>query len=321
MAVNNELFYHNLSTMLDAGLPISRALTVTAQSSSRRMRETLTKILKIIQEGNTLTEAMQRFPKVFDRLDVLAIEAAENSGSLPRVLMMLSQWHNLKKTIKGKIISGLLFPAVILFFAALFIPLPSLILGHSTVSDAVRQSIFIMSIFFVPALIIYLIIIFTPRTGPLRYALDTVSLLIPALGKALKHLALSRYCYSFYILLSAGVPITDCTRIATQTTTNLVIADRLKGAELCVQQGRDASEGFKEPLSDGFIDLWKSGEESGQLDSSVKKLADMNSETAVFNFQLFSFWLPKIIYGLVCLMMIYYIFKGYGLLYSFMPMS
>jgi len=321
MAVNNELFYHNLATMLDAGLPISRALTVAAQSSPRRMRQPLAQILKTIQEGNTLTEAMQRFPKVFDRLDVLAIEAAENSGNLPQVLTILSQWHNLKKTIRAKLISGLIFPALILFFAALFIPLPGYFLGHCTFSDAIHQSIFLMSIFCVPALIIVLIIVFTPRTGPLRYVLDSVSLYIPVLGNALKHLALSRYCYSFYILLSAGVPITDCTRIATQTTTNLVIADRLKGAELSVQQGRDASEGFKGPLPDGFIDLWKTGEESGQLDSSVKKLADMNSETAVFNFQIFSFWLPKIIYGLVCLMMIYYILKGYGMLYSFMPMS
>jgi len=320
MAVNNELFYHNLATMLDAGLPISRALTVAAQGSARRMQKTLGEVLKIVKEGNTLTEAMQRFPKVFDRLDVLAIEAAEKSGSLPQVLKILSQWHNLKKTIKGKIISGLAFPAVILVFAALIIPLPGVFLGGSTISGAVRQSIFLMSLFFVPALIIYLVIIFTPKTGSLRYLLDTVSLYIPVLGKALKHLALSRYCFSFYILLSAGVPITGCTRIATQTTTNLVIAERLKGAELSVQQGKDASEGFKEPLSDGFINMWKSGEESGQLDSSVKRLADMNSETAVFYFQLFSYWLPKLVYALVGLMLIYYIIKGWGMIYSsFMP--
>lgn len=320
MAVNNELFYHNLATMLDAGLPISRALTVAAQGSARRMQKTLGEVLKIVKEGNTLTEAMQRFPKVFDRLDVLAIEAAEKSGSLPQVLKILSQWHNLKKTIKGKIISGLLFSAVILFIAAPIIPLPDFLLGNYTLSDYFHKSIFIMSIFYVPALVIYLIIVFTPKTGPLRYSLDTVSLFIPVLGKALKHLALSRYCYSFYILLSAGVPITDCTRIATQTTTNLVIAERLKGAELSVQQGKDASEGFKEPLSDGFINMWKSGEESGQLDSSVKRLADMNSETAVFYFQLFSYWLPKLVYALVGLMLIYYIIKGWGMIYSsFMP--
>ncbi len=316
MAVNNELFYHNLATMLDAGLPISRALTVAAQSSARGMQETLSEIPRIIKEGKTLTEAMQRFPKFFGQLDVLAIEAAENSGSLPQVLKILSQWHNLKKTVKGKLISGLLFPAVILFFAALVIPLPSLILGKTTMSEAVRQSIFLMGIFYVPALIICLIIVLTPRTGPLRYALDTVSLFIPILGKALEHLALSRYCYSFYILLSAGVPITNCTRIATQTTTNLVIAGRLKGAELSVQQGKEASKGFEGPLPDGFVDIWKSGEESGQLDSSVKRLADTNSETAVFYFQQFSYWLPKLVYLLVCILMIYYIFKGYGLLYS-----
>jgi type IV pilus assembly protein PilC len=318
MAVNNELFYHNLSTMLDAGLPITRALTVAAQGSSRGMSVTITKVLKTIQEGKTLTEAMQRFPKVFDRLDVQAIEAAENSGSLPQVLKILTEWHNLKKTIKGKLISGLLFPAVILFFAALVIPLPYYILGQLSMYGYIRQSIFIMSIFYVPALIIYLIIAFTPRTGPLRYVLDAVSLFIPVLGNALEHLALSRYCYSFYVLLSAGVPITDCTRIATQTTTNLVIADRLKGAELCVQQGRDVSEGFKGPLPAGFVDIWKTGEESGQLDSCAKRLADTNSETAVFYLQIFAYWFPRLVYGLIGLMMIYYIFKGYGLLNSSM---
>lgn len=316
MAVNNELFYHNLSTMLDAGLPITRALTVAVQGSSSRMSVTITKVLKTIQQGKTLTEAMQRFPRIFDRLDVLAIEAAENSGNLPQVLKILSQWHNLKKRIKGKLISGLLFPAVILFFAALVIPLPYFLLGYYTSYGYVRQSLFIMGLFYVPAFIIYLIIVFTPRTGPLRYALDAVSLYIPALGNALKHLALSRYCNSFYVLLSAGVPITNCTKIATQTTTNVVVAGRLKGAELCVRQGRDASDGFKEPLPGGFIDLWKTGEESGQLDSCVKRLADMNSERAVFYFQLFSFWLPKIVYGLVCLLLIYYVLMGWSMIYS-----
>lgn len=316
MARNQELFYHNLSTMLDAGLPILRALKISMQGSGYKMRETIAQIDKEVSEGSTLSGSLRKFATVFPRLDVLAIEAAENSGSLPDVLQMLSQWHHLKKTVKGKMVSGLAFPAVILVFASLVIPLPGLFLGFSTFSQAVGESVFIMSIFFVPAAIIYLIIVLTPKTGSLRYLLDTILLMIPILRKALKHLALSRYCYSFYILIKAGVPITECTRIATQTTTNLVIAGRLRGAEESVQNGRAASEGFKEPLPDGFIDIWKTAEESGQFDVSIKKLADMHAETALFKFQQFSYWLPRFIYFLVCLVMIYYIFRNVGMVYS-----
>ncbi len=316
MAKNHSIFYYNLSTMLDSGIPVVRSLEIASQSSHSEMKKTLSKIEETVRQGNTLYEAMAMHPKAFSHFDLAAINAAERAGGLAEVLKILADWHEFAKKIKNRILSGLLFPAAILVIAAIVAPLPFLILRSYTFSEAIGESIRILSIFTVPALLIYAIVKFTPKTGFPRYIIDLMSLRIPFLGKALRYLAVSRYCSTFYILTKAGVPVIETAAAATDACTNAVIADRLRGGAVCARKGQPISEGFKEPITEGFIDLWKVGEESGQTEQVVKKLADLNAESALFKFEQFSYWLPRFIYALICLMVIYLIFRNYSSIYG-----
>jgi len=310
-------FYYNLAVMLDAGMPILRAFDTARQSSKGSMRNVISDIYEELSQGNPLSDAISKFPDVFSQFDIAAVDAADRSGSLPEVLRLLSDWHQLKTSINRKIISGLMFPVFILVIAALVVPVPGVVLSKSPLWYAPLQSLVILGVFAVPVIFIIILVKLMPKSGSFRSVFDLVCLKIPLLGKALKHYAVSRFCYTFYILQKAALPVADCMKTALQSTTNAVIVECLKGGLESVEAGRTVSEGLKNPFVDGFVEMWAIGEETGQTDTVAKKLADLNKEESLHYFKQFADWLPKVAYFIICIMMIIMILRGYAALYSF----
>jgi type IV pilus assembly protein PilC len=313
-------FYYNLAIMLDAGMPIVRTMDTANKSCKGRMRKVVSDINETITAGNSLADGMKKYPKIFSHFDITAVDAAERSGSLPEVLRLLSEWHHFTTAIKRKIITGLQFPFLILFIAAIVVPLPLVILGKNSFFRGFIESISIIGVFILPAIAIVALIKFTPKRGPFREIFDLVCLKIPLLGKAIKHYAVSRFCYTFYILQKAAMPVADSMKTSLDSTTNAVVAECLKGGLASAEAGHNVSEGLKNPFVDGFVELWAIGEETGQTDTVAKKLADLNKEESFRYFTLFAEWLPKFVYGLICLMMIVMIFRGLSALGSFYQM-
>ena len=83
-----------------------------------------------------------------------------------------------------------------------------------------------------------------------------------------------------------------------------------------VKLGEEMSAGFSKLLPSEFIALWEVGEESGELDDSARRLADMHAFNAELRFTAIAQWVPRIIYGIVCMVMIYYILKGFSQIYG-----
>lgn len=310
MSKNRALFYNNLSTMLDAGLPISRCLTTAAEGLKGKLPKCFTTLPEAISKGHTLTEAMAQHPRLFPPLDIMMTDAAENSGRLPESFRLLANWYAFSRRIMRRILSAMVLPVCYIHIAALLAPLPLLFLGRTTADRAVTEAVLILSYFYVPAVIIFAVIRFMPRTGLLRTLLDTLVLKIPLLGHAFYHLALTRYLRAFYMLFKAGVPITQAAEKATAVTANATVARLVKGASISAQQGRPLYEGFSPKLPAEFRNAWQTGEESGSLDDVTRHLADKTAEHTEFLFDEFARWLPKLIYLLVCLMMLYYISRG-----------
>lgn len=308
--------YYNLAVMLDAGIPILRTIDIAKQSCKAPMRKVVSDIYDTVSEGNSLSEAMGNFPGRFSRFDITAVRSADRSGSLPEVLRLLSDWHQFTTSIKRKIISGLMFPAAVLVAAALIAPLPLVFFGKISIWMAPLKSMGILATFAVPVIIIYALVKFVPKSGPIRAIFDLVCLKIPLLGKALKHYAVSRFCFTFYVLQKAALSVTESMELALQSTTNAVVAECLKGGLDSAAAGRSISEGLKNPFVDGFVDMWAIGEETGQTDTVAKKLAEQNREESLRYFSLFAEWLPKVIYALICLWIIIQIFRLLPLLTS-----
>lgn len=313
--------YYNLSTMLDAGVPIVRSLNTVTSGLKGSGRRTFEQLTKTVSKGNPISEAMALSPEIFVPLDIMIVQAAETSGNLAESLALLSKWHEFSKRIKKKILSELALPILLIHLTAFIAPVPSLALGGWQIGPFITSALIILSLFYIPAAIIFAIMCFTPQTGSLRRGLDRVSLRIPLfLGRALYKLALSRYCWVFHMLCKAGVSIINCAEMAVAGTGNAVVAELFRPVGTAARTGNPLSEGLSSKLPGEFIELWRIGEETGSLDDITKRLADNNAEAAEFWFREFARWMPRFVYGLVCLVIIYFIFANLGKIGMAMPL-
>lgn len=302
--------------MLDAGVPILRTLRTATQGLKSNLPTVFSSLAESIEQGNTLTIAMAAHPKTFGPLEIMVVEAAETSGKLALAFKQLSAWNAFSNRLKRTMTSRMLLPILLIHIAAFVGPLPQLFLKSITINEYFPEVIKILALFYVPAGIILTIMHLTPKTGAFRKLLDIVTLKIPILGQAVRHLALSRYCSAFNMLYDAGVPIIQSAQKAASVTGNAVVADLLKGAAASARAGNPLCEGFSPKLPKDFINLWQIAEHAGQLDISTKRLADSTGEQAQFLFTQLSWWLPRIIYFMVCVVMVAQIFKGFATIFG-----
>ena len=315
MAKSLAVAYHNLSIMLDAGVPLLRSLNTVGSGLKPHMRRAFLKLAESVSKGNPLTETMAQSPRIFDPVDVTIIQAAETSGNLPESFNLLSQWHEFSHRIGRKMRTGMILPVLVIHAAAFFAPFPTLALGGWHIERYLISVVKILLLFYIPAAIIFVIRRMTPKTGLLRRLLDRLTLKIPVLGRAVYKLALSRYCWVFHMLIKGGVPITDCAEKAAAATGNAVVTDLFRPAVASAKAGQPVSEGFPAKLPMDFLEIWRVGEEAGKLDDVTKRLADNNAEAAEFLFTEFARWLPRVIYFLIAILILYYVFLFYTSVY------
>ena len=292
--------YHNLSIMLEAGIPVQRALNTIAAGLKGELRKTFLNLVKGVSAGNCLAETMSKYPNVFATLDVMLVDAADTSGNLSESLKLLSEWYDFSNRLKNKLISGLMLPLVVIHIAAFGGPLPYLFMGIINVAGYIIKVAITLALFYIPLSIILATLHLMPNTGTIRRFLDFVVLKIPILGLAVRQLALSRYCRAFNMLYKAGIPIIQCAQQAPGVTGNVIVADVVKGGAESAQAGNMVWEGFSPKLPADFLNIWRIGEETGELDNSIKRLADNTTENAEQLFSEFVQWLPRIIYWLIC---------------------
>ncbi len=304
--------YHNLSNMLEAGVPVQRSLNTVTPGLKPRLKKAFNALADGVAQGNPMSESMVLHPKVFDPVDIMLVEVGETSGNLPGLIGLLSKWHEMSARMMRKMISGLLLPVMVLTIAAFVYPLPNYVLGGWDLREYLLTALSILLLFWIPAIIIVVIIRTTPKTGPARRVLDTIVLRIPVLGRAIYRLSIGRFCWAFHMLCMVGVPVSESVDMALSVTGNQVVADMFRPAAKSVKAGELMSAGFSKKLPFDVVEMWKTGEETGQLDDMTRRLADNYSEQAEFWFAEFSRWFPRFVYFLICLMLIYMIFTLAG---------
>ncbi len=315
MANKLELIYLNLANMLAAGVPVIKALRTAGSAGKWRHRKAFNRLADLASQGEGLADGMEQNKRVFKRLDAQLVRVGEEAGGLPRILKELSGWYGLSNRLQRTIKARLYFPLMQLHFVAVFVP-GILYFMHEfskgslgfPADKAISLGLVILSIMYVPALISFLIIRYTPQTGLLRLLLDSIVQFIPILGYAVRHLAYSRYFRNFQLCLNAGMPIGRTCEIACAATGNGVVALRFKGGIQAVQDGKDVSEGFRR-LPDEIMHAWLTGEQTGDLDIVCGRLADQSTEHAERAFKTVADWIPRLIYGMIAMIIIYFIFQ------------
>ena len=289
------IFASKLSALVDAGVPIVRGLDLMASQQKLPMfKRALTKVSLDVNEGIGLAPAMRQWPKVFDPLSIAMVEAGEAGGvldeALNRLAKLLEDTAKLQNQIKGAlgypitvlIVAILVFFGMTIFliptFAEIFedlgAELPAFTLLLLNLSSLMRSYV---SLFFVGAilLIVWILIQFyTTNNG--RRAIDRLILKTPLFGNLILISSTAQFCRIFSSLSRAGVPILLTMEISSQTADNSIISDAILDSRDMVREGVLLSEALirHKVLPDMALNMLAIGEETGELDKMLSKVAD-----------------------------------------------
>lgn len=291
--------YYDLATMLDAGMPILRSLDIVIEGRKGHLKQVFRRVRETISKGSSLSEALDQHPRIFPEMDRMLIGAAETAGSLSHSFTMLSTWHEFVHRMIMRILAGLAYPLLILHMGAFIAAVPAAVLKGFTTRGFGWSVLHPLLFLYIPAAIILTAIFCQKRLPSLRWLLDYLALWIPLFGQAVYHMSICRYAKAFGMLYGAGVPITEAVDRATRVTGNVVVARLFEGAKDTVRAGGTAWEGFSPRLPLEYRQLWQIGEESGELDKTVAKVAEIGGDRADLLFTEFANWLPKIIYFII----------------------
>jgi type IV pilus assembly protein PilC len=295
-------FARQLSTLQDAGLPILRSLRILEeQQKSGNFRRVIGYVADDIEGGSTLSEAMARHPRAFDRLLVSMVAAGETGGVLDLILSRVADFMEKTQKLKARVKSAMIYPCVVLTAAFLILlglmlfVVPQFKTALTEMTEGkelpkITQVVLGISgwiafhygwavLLGVPFGVIFMLrTIRRFRLG--RYILDNVRLRIPVVGQLTSKVSVTRWTRTLGTLISAGVPILDAINVTRETAGNEVYAKMLGNVHNSIRQG----DTFAGPLRQSkTVDLIVSnmvavGEETGDLDKMLLKIADNYDE-------------------------------------------
>jgi type IV pilus assembly protein PilC len=295
-------FARQLSTLQDAGLPILRSLRILEeQQRSGTLKRVIGYVADDIEGGSTLSEAMGRHPRTFDRLLVSMVAAGETGGVLDLILARVADFMEKAQKLKSRVKSAMIYPIVVLSAAFLILlglmlfvvpnfkdaltemtegaQLPKITRVVLGISNWIALQYGWAVLLGVPFAIIFLLK-FIRQFRPGRYVLDSIKLRIPVMGQISSKTSVTRWTRTLGTLISAGVPILDAINVTRETAGNEVFAKMLGNVHNSIRQG----DTFAGPLRQSkTVDLIVSnmvavGEETGDLDKMLLKVADNYDE-------------------------------------------
>lgn len=304
-------FTRQLSTLQDAGLPILRSIAILEQQQKPGLlKDSLGAIHEDVSSGSSLSDAMAKHPKAFNRLYVKMIAAGEVGGVLDLILQRLAEFLEKAAKLKRRIIGAMIYPAVVITVAALIVlgimivivpkfkkifedfdtEMPWLTtklietsswLAGPLVPDAAGDQKIPGAVFVVFApIFFYFGIKMIRKSQAGKAALDWIMLRLPIVGKLTAKATIAKFTRTLGTLINAGVPILDAINITKDTTGNYVYQKALGAVHDSVRQG----ESFAEPLRQAkvcdaiVVNMIDVGEETGDLDKMLTKIADNYDE-------------------------------------------
>jgi general secretion pathway protein F len=300
-------FTQEMSTLLNAGVPLDRALSIVGELTSQgSFRSIVLDVMRVLKGGKSLADSLATHPQYFSELYINMVRAGEASGSLAQIFDRLSEFERTRDDLRGYIVSSLIYPCLLTLvglgsifvllnfvvprFALIFsdprmkIPTPTLLLLE--VSKMVQDYWLTAALGLVAAIVLFQIYI---RTVPGRLWWDTIRLKMPLLGDALRKAETARFARAMATLVAASVPLVQSLGIARGILNNR----RMSGTLEQIAQGVKRGEGLSGPLtrSGSFPPLaghlLAVGEETGHLDTMFNRMADIydgETRTAIRRF-------------------------------------
>lgn len=299
--VNNKMlctFTRQFSTLQDAGLPVLRSLKILeGQMKPGVLKNALIDVVDDVESGSTLSEAFGKHPKCFDKLYVNMVKAGEAGGALEVILKRLAEFKEKAQSLARRIKGAMIYPCVvilvavaILSFIMIFIipkfekifedfkmKLPWLTEALIETSRWFVKYWYILPLF--PIVIwLTLKLIRLNKTG--NYVLDRIKLAVPVAGNIIEKTVVARTTRTLGTLISSGVPILEALSICRETSMNAVFEAMYQKVYESIREGETIAQPMKESrlVDDMVVNMIDVGEETGDLDSMLYKVADVYDE-------------------------------------------
>ncbi|MBI4601078.1 MAG: type II secretion system F family protein [Planctomycetes bacterium] len=293
-------FTSQLSTLQDAGLPIVRSVKILeSQLKPCKFKDQLAAVSEDVEGGSTFSEALQKYPRSFDKLYTSMVKAGEAGGVLDVILNRLAGFMEKSQKLKKKVKGAMIYPVAVITVAVIImvfimiyvvpsfesmfkdlgqkLPVPTQILLST--SQTLRTWWFLIP--GVP-IALWMVLKLITRSPKGRLLMDRFKLNLPVFGMIIKKSSISRFCRTLGTLIASGVPILEALRIVKDAIGNVVISNAIEEVHGSIKEGDTIAgplraSGIFDELLVNMIDV---GEETGELDKMLIKIAD-NYETDV----------------------------------------
>ncbi|MGA2242107.1 MAG: type II secretion system F family protein [Verrucomicrobiota bacterium] len=291
-----ENFTRLLSSLLAAGVPLSRALVILyKEASSPAAQAKWKEVHDLVIDGMSLADAMAKSPETFPRVYVAMVEAGEAGGFLDVVLAQIADFQSREKELKSKVTTAMVYPCILLVLALVvltvllvfFIPkfqkvfssvhgaLPLITQFIIGVSHAVRS----YGLFIAAALVVGGFLVrawFASEKG--RRVWENLVLQSPVVGPLTAQFAMARFCRMLGTLLGAGVPLVQGLNVARKSIGNQILVDAVSQSIERVQQGGRLGQSLadcKDLFPGSVLEMVSVAEESGKLDAELVRIASV----------------------------------------------
>lgn len=288
-------FTQELSTLLNAGVPLDRSLSITSELTERSsFRLIVIDVLRVLRGGRSLADSLATHPDYFSDLFVNMVRAGEASGSLATVFERLSEFERTRDDLRGYIISSMIYPALLTMvgFASSFILLNWVVPKFATVFEQshlamplptkimlqASKIVHSYGLFVLGGLLVFAVVMYGyVRTVKGRLWWDTLRLKIPLLGDALRKAETARFARAMGTLVQSSVPLVQSINIAGAILNNKRISGSLEMIATGVKRGEGLAGPLKRagqfpPLAGHLLSV---GEETGRLDSMFNRMAEI----------------------------------------------
>jgi len=304
-----ENFTRLLSSLLAAGVPLSRALVILQkEASSPAAKEKWKQVHDLVVDGLSLADAMSKSPETFPRVYVAMVEAGEAGGFLDVVLAQIAEFQSREKELKSKVLTAMLYPCILLVLALavlavlliFFVPkfqrvfasihgsLPFITQVIIAASHAMRSYGWLIAIG-LGAIIFFVRAWFSSEKG--KRSWEGLMLKAPLVGPLVAQFAMARFCRMLGTLIGAGVPLIHGLNVARRSIGNQILVDAVAQSIERVQQGGRLGQSLSDCrvlFPGSVLEMISVAEESGKLDAELVRVAtvtetdlDRNLKTAV----------------------------------------
>ncbi len=304
-----ENFTRLLSSLLAAGVPLSRALVILQkEASSAASKAQWKSIHDQVVDGLSLADAMAKSPETFPRVYIAMVEAGEAGGFLDVVLAQIAEFQAREKDLKSKVLTAMLYPCILLVLALaiLTLLLTFFIPKFQTIFSNMHSSLPLITVLIIDAshlvrsygLILAAGVVaigFLLRTWFVsakgRRSWEGLILKTPLVGPLIAQFAMARFCRMLGTLIGAGVQLVQSLNVARRSIGNQILVDAVGQAIERVQQGGRLGQSLADCrilFSGSVLEMISVAEESGKLDAELVRIAvvtegdlDRNLKTAV----------------------------------------